>query len=248
MALIARLRFRAGKTKRQFNIVAIDCGAKRNILRHLVDVGCRVTVVPASADSKEIMGCKPDGLFISNGPGDPEPVTYVQKTLRDLSANYRCSASALAISFWAWPWEPKPINSNSAIGEPISRSRTPYTGRVEITSQNHGFAVDVDSMAKANVKVTHVNLNDNTVEGFVHNELPILAVQYHPEASPGPARRQLPFRPLCRNDQNPGPSEPGAVGFGSEIGHRLGELRVPPPAIRQEIIPANGYSIPREWV
>jgi carbamoyl-phosphate synthase small subunit len=168
------------------SIVAIDCGAKRNILRHLVDVGCKVIVVPASASSEEIASYKPDGVFISNGPGDPEPVAYVQKTLRELAGKLPMFGiclghQLLALALGARTYKLK--FGHRGANQPVQNT---YTGRVEITSQNHGFAVDVDSMARADIRLTHVNLNDHTVEGFVHNELPILAVQYHPEASPGP--------------------------------------------------------------
>jgi len=167
-------------------IVAIDCGAKQNIFRHLVDVGCDVTVVPASATAQEILSFNPTGLFISNGPGDPEPVTYVQKTLRDLMGKLPMFGICLGHQLLALALGAKTYKlkfGHRGANQPVQNT---FTGRVEITSQNHGFAVDADSMAKANIKLTHVNLNDNTVEGFVHNELPVLAVQYHPEASPGP--------------------------------------------------------------
>jgi carbamoyl-phosphate synthase small subunit len=172
--------------KPEFNVVAIDCGAKQNILRHLVDAGCRVTVVPAGATAAEILSYKPQGLFISNGPGDPAPVTYVQKTLKELMGKLPMFGICLGHQLLALALGAKTYKlkfGHRGANQPVQNS---FTGRVEITSQNHGFAVDADSIAKLNVKVTHINLNDQTVEGFMHNELPVMAVQYHPEASPGP--------------------------------------------------------------
>jgi carbamoyl-phosphate synthase small subunit len=169
-----------------FNVVAIDCGAKRNIFRNLVDSGCTLTVVPADASAEEILALKPQGVFVSNGPGDPEPVTYTQKTLKGLLGKVPMFGiclghQLLGLSLGAKTYKLK--FGHRGGNQPV---RNEYTGRVEITSQNHGFAVEPESLKNVGGKITHINLNDQTVEGFVHSELPVLAVQYHPEASPGP--------------------------------------------------------------
>jgi len=175
-----------GAGERRFRVVAIDCGAKTNILRHLVERGCDLTVVPARATAAEILAAKPDGVFISNGPGDPEPVRYTIETLKGLLGKVPMFGiclghQLLALSMGASSYKLK--FGHRGANQPV---RNEATGKVEITSQNHGFAIDAASLAKVGGIVTHVNLNDQTVEGFTHTDLPVFSVQYHPEASPGP--------------------------------------------------------------
>lgn len=167
-------------------VVAIDCGAKRAILRHLEDRGCEVHCVPDTATAEEIRALEPDGLFVSNGPGDPAAVEHLVATLRDLAGTvptfgiclgHQLLALALGATTYKLPFGHRGAN------QPVRDLRTE---RVEITSQNHGFCVDEASLAAAGCTVTHRHLNDDTVAGFRHETLPIFAVQYHPEASPGP--------------------------------------------------------------
>ena len=172
-------------TGERFRVVAYDFGIKRNILRKLVNTGCNVTVVPANTTASEALQLNPDGIFLSNGPGDPEGVRTPSRRCGNSLASSRSSGSASDIRFSGWHWGVRPTSSSSAIVVAISPSCICPTHRVEITAQNHGFAVDADSLP-AEVEVTHLNLNDRTVEGLRHRELPIFSVQYHPEASPGP--------------------------------------------------------------
>ena len=172
--------------KARFHVVALDCGIKQNILRNLVEAGCRVTVLPPDTPAEKILAGKPDGIFLSNGPGDPAPVTYTIDAIRGLIGKVPifgiclgCQLLGLALGATTYKLKFGHRGGN----QPVLNQTT---GRVEITSQNHGFAVDRESLAKAGGIVTHVNLNDQTVEGFVHRTLPVFAVQYHPEASPGP--------------------------------------------------------------
>ncbi len=169
-----------------YNVVAIDCGAKRNILRNLVQSGCKVTVVPATATADEILAHNPAGIFVSNGPGDPEPIHYVQETLKKLIGKKPIFGiclghQLLGLAMGATTYKLK--FGHRGGNQPVQNIDT---GKVEITSQNHGFAVDIASLKKAGGEPTHINLNDQTNEGFRHKSEPLFAVQYHPEASPGP--------------------------------------------------------------
>ncbi len=175
------------KRNAEVRVVAIDCGMKRNILRNLVHVGCSVRVVPPATSAQEILKYKPDGVFVSNGPGDPDAVTEVLAALRELAAanmpifGICLGHQLLALALGAKTYKLK--FGHHGYNHPVKNL---LTGRVEITSQNHGFAVDLQTMAAAGLEATHVNLYDQTNEGFRHRERPIFAVQYHPEAAPGP--------------------------------------------------------------
>ncbi|MCA1926898.1 MAG: glutamine-hydrolyzing carbamoyl-phosphate synthase small subunit [Calditerrivibrio sp.] len=167
------------------HIVALDFGIKRNILRYLVDEGCRVTVVPANTTFSEIEKLNPDGVFISNGPGDPAPLDYAIETVRKVIEKYPvfgiCLGNQLlALASGGLTYKLK--FGHHGGNQPV---KDLTTGRVEITAQNHCFAVDVESILD-NYEITHINLNDNTVEGIRHKTKPVFAVQYHPENGPGP--------------------------------------------------------------
>jgi len=169
-----------------FKVVAIDCGAKRNIYRHLVERNCAVEFLPHTATADEIRARKPDGLFISNGPGDPAVVQTVIETLRAVAGEVPTFGiclghQLLALALGATTWKLK--FGHRGANQPV---RNLLTGRVEITSQNHGFCVDETSLRAAGGEPTHIHLNDGTLAGFRHTKKPIFSVQYHPEASPGP--------------------------------------------------------------
>jgi carbamoyl-phosphate synthase small subunit len=174
----------AGSDER-FRVVAYDFGIKRNILRKLVHIGCEVTVVPAQTTAAEALQLHPDGIFLSNGPGDPEGVPYAIEAVRQLLGvkpifGICLGHQILGLAFGGKTYKLK--FGHRGGNQPVMHLPTQ---KVEITAQNHGFAVDVESLPAA-IEVTHLNLNDRTVEGMRHRELPVFSVQYHPEASPGP--------------------------------------------------------------
>ena len=172
--------------EKKFRVVAFDFGVKHNILRLLRSHGCDVHVVPASTSAKDVIAGKPDGVFLSNGPGDPAPVDYAVQTIRELLGKLPIFGICLGHQILALAMGAKTYKlkfGHRGANHPVKNLRT---GKIEITSQNHGFCVDMDSLAKQEVELTHLNLNDNTNEGFRCKDIPAFSVQYHPEASPGP--------------------------------------------------------------
>jgi carbamoyl-phosphate synthase small subunit len=170
----------------RFNVVAYDAGIKLNILRQLRTAGCSVTVVPAGTPAGDVLERKPDGVFLSNGPGDPEAVPYLVESVRDLIGKVPIFGICLGhqiLGLAAGGRTYKLSFGHHGANHPV---KDLATGRVEITSQNHNFAVDPASLAGRGWEPSHVNLNDGTCEGLRHRELPVFCVQYHPEASPGP--------------------------------------------------------------
>jgi len=174
------------KPPQEYKVVAFDFGVKQNILRLLRSHGCEVYVVPAQTKDTDVLARKPDGVFLSNGPGDPAPIGYAIETIRQLLGKVPIFGiclghQLLALAFGAKTYKLK--FGHHGANHPVKNLQTQ---KIEITSQNHGFCVHIDSLKRKDVELTHVNLNDNTVEGIWCEELKAFSVQYHPEASPGP--------------------------------------------------------------
>jgi len=170
----------------RFKVVVLDCGMKFHIARSLARRGCDVTVVPACSTAEEIRSLNPHGILISNGPGDPEPLAYAVRTVRSLIGDFPIFGiclghQVLGLAFGAKTFKLK--FGHRGANHPVKNL---LTGRVEITTQNHGFCVDGDSIKDPEIEITHINLNDRTIEGMRHRSLPVFSVQHHPEASPGP--------------------------------------------------------------
>jgi carbamoyl-phosphate synthase small subunit len=169
-----------------WRVVAIDYGIKYNILRSLEQRGCTVLVVPAGVDSESIERLAPHGLFLSNGPGDPAAVTYAVDTIRDQIGRRPVFGICLGHQLIGLALGGRTFKlkfGHRGANQPVKDLKT---GKVEITSQNHGFCVDMESLKDPDVELSHINLNDNTLEGLIHKKIPLFSVQYHPEASPGP--------------------------------------------------------------
>jgi carbamoyl-phosphate synthase small subunit len=174
-----------GEREAKYSVVAYDYGIKHNILRNLVRAGCRVEVVPASTSAKDVLARNPDGIFLSNGPGDPAAVSYAIDEIKKLLGRKPIFGICLGHQLLCLALGGKTYKlkyGHHGGNQPVMDLTTQ---KVEITAQNHGYAVDIDSMG-GDVVCTHLNLNDQTVEGMTHRKLPVFSVQYHPEASPGP--------------------------------------------------------------
>ncbi|HET6328640.1 MAG TPA: glutamine-hydrolyzing carbamoyl-phosphate synthase small subunit [Planctomycetaceae bacterium] len=199
----SQLETSAADAGRPLHVVAVDYGMKWNISRHLRSLGCRVTVVPGTSTAEQILAHNPDGVFLSNGPGDPRPLDYAVETIRGLLGKKPIFGiclghQLLGLAFGGTIYKLR--FGHRGANQPVLNRRA---NRVEITSQNHGFALDGGSFSDR-VEITHINLNDQTVEGLRHRDYPAFSVQYHPEASAGPHDSQYlfqEFRSLMRGDE-----------------------------------------------
>jgi len=178
----------------KYKVVVIDCGVKFNILRKLAENNCRVTVVPYYTDTNKILAEKPNGIVLSNGPGDPAGVGYVVETVKGLIGELPIFGICLGHQILGLAFGGKTYKlkfGHHGANHPVKDLKT---GKISITVQNHGFCVDIESLNKEDIEITHINLNDNTLEGMKHRRLPLFSVQFHPEASPGPHDTEYLFK------------------------------------------------------
>jgi carbamoyl-phosphate synthase small subunit len=180
--------------KKTLHVVAYDFGIKQNILRMLTRENCRVTVVPAQTTADDVLALKPDGVFLSNGPGDPEPVDYAIRAIRNMMGRVPVFGICLGHQLCGLALGGRTYKLKFGHHGGNHPVRNNVTGKVEITAHNHNFAVDPDSINANEVELTHVDLNDQTLEGLRHKTLPLFSVQYHPEAAPGPHDSHYLFR------------------------------------------------------
>ncbi len=172
--------------KGKYKVMVIDCGVKFNMLRELASRGCHVVIVPPKTTTEQILKAKPDGLLLSNGPGDPDGVPYVVDTVKELLGKVPIFGICFGHQMLGLAMGGKTFKlkfGHHGANHPVKDLKT---GKVHITVQNHGFCVDIDSLSNQDVEITHINLNDNTMEGLRHKKLPVFSVQFHPEAGPGP--------------------------------------------------------------